>query len=169
MRQRAGTVGRTASSRDSHRDRVARYTILQCCRRTMRGRLHAEPTVPEPIAHPRPFARAGITNSVRRLSDRDGCSKVRRGLRLGDDLIAVHRVNGGIAVSVKYNGRNGASNPARCSRKIGPTLPHGCEGRRYGRCWDVGNRTQNDVRLMVCWTAQAGFRSTHNAALRKSI
>jgi len=33
---------------------------------------------------------------------------------LGDDLIAVHRVDGGIAVSV--NGRYGASNTARCSR-----------------------------------------------------
>jgi hypothetical protein len=75
--------------------------------------------------------RAGITNSARRLSGRDGCSEVRRSLRLGDDLIAVHRVDGGIAVSVKYNGRNGASDPARCCRKIGPALPHSCEGRRY--------------------------------------
>ena len=36
------------------------------------------------------------------------------------------------------------------------------------RCGDAGYQTQNDVRLMVCWTAQAVFRSTHNAALRKS-
>ena len=42
-----------------------------------------------------------------------------------DELIRV------IAVSVKYNGGNGASDPARCSRKIGPALPHSCEGRRY--------------------------------------
>ena len=56
MRQRVGTAGKTASSRDSHRDRVARYTILQCCRRTTRGRLHAEPTAPKPIAHSRPLA-----------------------------------------------------------------------------------------------------------------
>src|SRR3954447_3543157 len=75
--------------------------------------------------------RACITNSARRLSGRDGCAKIRRGLRLGDDLIAVHRVDGGIAVSVKYNGRDGASNPARCSRKIGRALPHSCESRRY--------------------------------------
>ena len=67
----------------------------------------------------------------RRLAGRDRCSKVRRGLRLGDDLIAIHRVDGGIAVSVKYDGRNGASDPARCSRKIGPALPHRCEGRRH--------------------------------------
>jgi hypothetical protein len=75
--------------------------------------------------------RARVTNSARRLSGRDGCSEMRRSLRLGDDLIAVHRVNGGIAVSVKYNGRNGASDLARRSREIGPALPHSCEGRRY--------------------------------------
>src|SRR4051812_33055829 len=56
---------------------------------------------------------------------------MRRRLRLGDDLIAVHRVDRGIAVSVKYNGRNGGSGPARGSRRIGPALPHSCEGRRY--------------------------------------
>ena len=56
MRRRMGTAEKTASSRDSHRDRVARYTILQRCRRTMRGRLHAKPTAPELIAHSRPFA-----------------------------------------------------------------------------------------------------------------
>jgi hypothetical protein len=49
--------------------------------------------------------------------------------RMGDDLIAVHWVDGGIAVSVNDNGRNGSSDPARCSRKIGPA--HSCEGRRY--------------------------------------
>ena len=75
--------------------------------------------------------RAGITYSSRCLAGRYGCSKLRRSLRLGDDLIAVHRVDGGIAVSVKYNGRNSASGPAACSRKIGPALPHCCEGRRY--------------------------------------
>jgi hypothetical protein len=56
IRERVGTAGKTASSRDLHLDRVAQYTILQCCRRTTRGRLHAEPTVPEPIAHSPPYA-----------------------------------------------------------------------------------------------------------------
>ena len=34
---------------------------------------------------------AGITNSAPSLAGRDGCSQIRRSLRLGDDLIAVHR------------------------------------------------------------------------------
>jgi hypothetical protein len=80
----------------------------------------------------RPFSSichcAGITNSARSLAGRDGCW-IRRSLRLGDDVIAVHRVDGVIAVSVKYNGRNGAFDPAGCSRKIRPALPHSCECR----------------------------------------
>jgi hypothetical protein len=37
MQRQEGTGGKIASSRDSHRDRVARYTILQRFRRTRRG------------------------------------------------------------------------------------------------------------------------------------
>ena len=51
-----GIGGKNASSRDSHPARVARCTIPLDSRRTMRGRLHAEPTAPESIARFRPFA-----------------------------------------------------------------------------------------------------------------
>ena len=51
-----GIGGKSASSRDLHRARVARYTIPLYSRRTMRGRLRVEPTSPESIAHFRPFA-----------------------------------------------------------------------------------------------------------------
>ena len=62
--------------------------------------------------------RAGITNSARRLAGPDGCSEMRSSLRLGDDLIAVHRIDSGVAVSVEHNGRNSASRAVN-SRTIG--------------------------------------------------
>ena len=129
MRQRVGTAGKTASSRET-RIGTAWLGVRSCS-------AAAGPCVAGSMQNPLLQNRspilvhlhcAGITNSARSLAGRDGCW-IRRSLRLGDDVIAVHRVDGVIAVSVKYNGRNGAFDPAGCSRKIRPALPHSCECR----------------------------------------
>src|SRR4051794_3212362 len=62
---------------------------------------------------------------------RHGCSEFRRGLRLGNHLIAVDGVDSGIPVSVEYDGRNNVSGPTGSSPNLRPALPHSCEGRSY--------------------------------------
>ena len=51
---------------------------------------------------------AGVTHPSRCLAAGDGGPKIRRSLRLGNDLIPVDGVDGRVAVTVKHDGRNSA-------------------------------------------------------------
>ena len=77
--------------------------------------------------------RAGVTHSSGCLTASDGDPKIRRRLRLGNDLIPVDGVNDHVAVTVKHDGRHSAAGPVALTRfpyAGRPALPHRLEGGR---------------------------------------
>src|ERR1700674_3171282 len=76
---------------------------------------------------------AGVTYPTPCLAVGDGGPKIRRRLRLGDDLIAVDGAHSRVAVTVEHDGRHTASGPAVVTRWPDGrrmTLPHRSESGR---------------------------------------
>src|SRR6478735_4073647 len=74
---------------------------------------------------------AGVTHPSGRLTAGDGDLKIRRSLRLGNDLIPVDGVDDHVAVTVKHDGRRRAAGPVALARfpyAGRPALPHRFEG-----------------------------------------
>src|SRR3982750_516280 len=74
--------------------------------------------------------RTGVGGPTLGLPAAHACAQIRPRLRLGNDLVAVDRAHGRVAVPMKHNRGHRAPRPvARCACR-GPALPHGSERGR---------------------------------------
>src|SRR3954453_5233638 len=122
-------------------------------------------SVKHPLLEDRTSARvsldgAGVRGPTLRLPAVHGWAEIRPCLRLSDDLIAINRAHGRVAIAVEYD--RGDRTPRPVARYAScPTLPHG--GKRGGK---VLGRTAGQARMHPDRGIQIRVGGTHDGCGR---
>src|SRR4051794_23563359 len=105
--------------------------------------------------------RTGVGGPTLRVPAAHGWAQIRSCLRLGNDLVAVDRAHGGVAVTMKHDrGHRAPRAVERCACR-GPALPHGGECGR-----EVLGDTAGQTRMHADRGVQVRVGRAHNSCGR---